>query len=79
MFKIFFFVALVSFGVVKSFLFWDQLGFRVSKIITAASELTGGLFLLFGTFFVILFVVNLAFLKVLCPDSIVFVPLHSLH
>ena len=72
-------MALVSFGVFKCFLSWDQIGFRASKIITAASELTGGLFLLFGTFFVIFFVANLAFLNVLCPDSIVFVPLYSLH
>ena len=58
---------LVSFGVVKCFLPWDQLGFRASKIITAASELIDGLFLLFGTFLLYFLVANLAFLYVLCP------------
>ena len=72
-------MALVSFGVVKSFPPWDQLGFQASKIITAASELTDGLFLLFGTFLLTFFVSNLAFINVLSPDSTVFLPLHSLH
>ena len=69
-------MALVSFGVLKCFLPWDQLGFLASKIITAALELAGGLFLLFGTSFLNLFCSKFSVSNVLCTDYIVFIPLH---